>query len=297
MIKSFKIFERYHNPSKELVDQFDDEFIDEYFDKHCLMDAEQIIDLWPSSIWQFIDDNKYIEDFIRGEISSLSIDDFSDYDYKNYIINNITYEKELKVIDFYNKLKNKNETIYDHDMVEDLTEEQLREIIESENEEEDFVEYNITDRYENMTAKDIIDEMYGSRIEGDELYKIFTNYIDDDEIVEHWKGETDKGSEIQENISGSPELQNKLLDIDKANVILLAKLFTEETYGNNNSKKYKFQKLFITEYVKEHADDNTDDYLRAEAIKYLHDKFGLNAKIEKEYSDDMWLISSDRYNL
>ena len=63
MIKSFKIFERYHNPSKELVDQFDDEFIDEYFDKHCLMDAEQIIDLWPSSIWQFIDDNKYIEDF------------------------------------------------------------------------------------------------------------------------------------------------------------------------------------------------------------------------------------------
>ena len=63
MIKSFKIFENYENKEiilNRLSEQFDSEFIDEYYEEHFKMDAEEIVSLWPNIIWQHIDDDEYI---------------------------------------------------------------------------------------------------------------------------------------------------------------------------------------------------------------------------------------------
>lgn len=300
MIKKFKIFESYSDIERELVNQFDDDFINEYFDEHFLRTADEIIELWPNSIWKFVDDDKYIEDYIDNEINNLNIEDFCDDDYKKYIIYNISDEKEKSVLKLYNKKRKKadKETDYDDDMLDSLTENQLRKIIEDENEEEEFVKYIITDRYEGEGAQEVIEEIYGkSWVEenGRELYNMFYNYIDDDEIVEDWKNETNKRDELQENIYSSTELQKKLIEIKKSNVLSLAKLFIEEPNGDNISKEYDFQKTFIKMYVKKTYGDN--GYLKANALKYLNDNFELNDDIKEEFSQYMYMVDIDKYNL
>lgn len=303
MIKYFKFFENYNERriSSQLVEQFDDDFIEEWFKENHMMDAEEIIDLWPSTIFRFIDDDRYVIDFIDNEISSLSIEDFSEYDYKQYISNELMTDKlEKKIIKLYNKNASKTvglpiETEYSEDHLELLTEKQLRKIIENENKEDEFVEYIIRDRYEDEDAKGIIENIYG-RVEGmrgSELWNIFSNYVDGDELVKDWLDETDKQSSVEDDISNSKTLQQKLLEIDKSNALLLAELFLSYKYDTNISNKYKFQK----EYIEEFSNKNEGEDSKAIALKFLHDNFGLSNKIEKEYSSDMWMVSTQKYNI
>lgn len=300
MIKKFKLFESIYTTIDELSQQFDDDFIDEFFDEHCSMTAQEIIELWPNSIWKFINDDEYVDDFIRDEINNYSIEDYSEHDYRLYLIANITDDKEEKIIKLYNKKEKENKDYYDSDMLDVLTEKQLRKIIKSENEEEELVEFAAKYRYEDKDAEEIYNEIYGRGDDmGKEIYQMFSYYVDDDEIIDDWKENTNKREEIQELISYTPELQYKLLTIDKSNVFLLSELFIDRADDENISKKYKFQKIYIKEYVNDKIKDESEseDHLKAVAIKFLYDNFKLNKKIEKEFSDDMWLANADKYNL
>lgn len=302
MIRNFKIFEDYKRSRKikdKLSKQFDEEFVDEFWEEHFMRDAKEIIELWPSSIWQHIDDDEYISDLIDDEKSQLGIEDFGEYEYKNYIENNISDKKEKKVLQLFNKkIKNKEdkEEYYDSSMLDDLTEKQLKKIIEDVNEEEEFVEYAVRDRYEGKSAQDVADE-YGYSDDGEELYKMFYNYIDDDEVESSYldeKGYSDKIEDIKEEIYRNTELQQKLLDIKKSNALLLAELYLEDKDEDNIYSNYDFQKAYIKHYAKQHS-DNPD--ARAEALKFLYDNFGLDRFLEDKYSDDMWLVNSSKYNM
>lgn len=302
MIKSFKIFENYDNQRiilNDLSSQFDSDFINEYYDEHFKMNAEEIIELWPSSIWQHIDDDDYISDLIDEEKSQMGIEDFSDYDYKQYIENNTSDKKEKKVLQLFNKkIKNKEDkaTEYDDDMLGDLTEKQLKKIIEDVNEEDEFVEYIVTDRYEGRSAEDVADD-FGLSEDGAQLYKMFSQYIDDDEIEKEYldnQSDDDKIERIKEEIYRSPDLQQKLIEIKKSNALLLADLYVEEKDDDNIYSNYDFQKAYIKTYVKRHKDESD---ARAQALKFLNDNFGLDNYLADKYSDDMWLINSGKFNL
>lgn len=306
MIKNFKIFESYWDTVKELSEQFDEDFIDKYFDEHCLRTADEIIELWPTSIWKFVDDDKYIEDYIDNEINNLNIEDFCDDDYKKYIIYNISDEKEKSVLKLYNKKRKKvdKETDYDDDMLDSLTEDQLRKIIEDENEEEEFVKYIITDRYEGEGAEEVIEEIYGKSWildNGRELYTMLYNYIDDEEIVEDWKNEVDKTEEIQENVARSQELQRELIKIDPDNAVVLAELWKEEDITDENEiigDEYDFQKAYIQKFINNSENIEENETIIENALEYLHDNFGVNNEIEKEYYPHMWRITAkSKYNL
>lgn len=299
MITKFKLFESVEH---DLTEQLDNTVIDKYFDDHLLKDASEIIEEWPSFIWQFVDDDEYIKDLIRDEISSYSISDFNKDDYINYLKNNMSDDKEKVIIKLYNKLKKLNykEEYYDYDMLYKLKEKQLREIIEDENEEEEFVTSIITERYSKKDAQEVIEEQYGQSWildNGDKIYDMFRDYVDDSEIVDLWKKDVDKRENVENEIWQSAELQNILLDKDESNVFLLAKLFIENSDEDNISKDYYFQDMYIKTYVKENIGNKTSDRLRAEALKYLFDNFELNDDIEEEYQSDMWMIETDKFNI
>lgn len=295
MITTFKIFE--NSLTKKLVNQFDDDFILYYFNKNFSESAKDIIDLWPSTIWKYVDDDKYIEDLMDSEKQELNINDFNDDDYKKYIIDNISDKKENMILKLYNKKKHSNEIEYDDDMLDDLSEKQLRKIIEKENEEIEFVNYSVDNRYKNKDAQEIIKDEWGIS-DGLELYKILSNYIDDDKIESDYINDSDKESRLEEEICSDKLLQTKLLGIKKSNVFLLAKLFIKNSTEDTICNEYNFQKIYIEKYVKKNKENIEQvGQLRAIAIRFLNDNFELNEDIQEEYKDDMWLIKTDKYNI
>lgn len=302
MIKSFKIFENYDDKNRildELSEQFDSEFINEYYEEHFKMEAEEIISLWPNIIWQHIDDDKYIEDLIDDEKSQLGIEDFSEYEYIQYIKNNTSDKKEKKVLQLFNrKIKNKEdkEEYYNEDMLDELTEKQLKKIIEDVNEQDEFVEYAVTDRYEGRSAEDVASD-FGYDEDGAQLYKMFYNYIDDDKIEEDYMNDQDdneKVERIKEEIYRTQELQQKLLDTKKSNALLLAELYIEDPDDDNIYSDYDFQKAYMKHYAKKHKDE--PDAI-AYALKFLSDNFELDSNIADKYSNHMWLVNSNKYNM
>ena len=239
MIRVFKLFEKWtkeqYNLEKELVKFLDESVVEEYYEENSGFDIEEVVSLWPDLVWNNIDDDKYVEDFIQNEIDNLSIEDLSsdEDDYRKFLENNWTDSKEEKTVKIYKdkqyedeyedrisgidgkvslvlnkqtneyeiKITNGNEiddeeyTIpeshniyvsngdfvkkdtvlsslkYEEYMFEELDEDELRQIIEDENEAEDFVEEEIKRRYEGEDARGIIESMYG-KIDGKELYKM-----------------------------------------------------------------------------------------------------------------------------
>jgi hypothetical protein len=296
MIKKFKLFENIEN---KLSIQFSDNFIEKYFDNNFLMSVREIIELWPNYIWRHVDDDEYIKDLIEDEIDSCSIDNFGEYDYIDYLKNNMTDNKEEKIIKLYNNIDDDEQEYYDSDMLDKLTEDQLKDIIEDDDENEEFIKYIVNNRYDGCDAEDVIKDIYGSNWildHGTQIYDILRYYVEDSKIIDDWKNDTDKREKVEEEICRDVYLQKKLLKKKKSNVFLLAKLFIKDN-NTNISDEYDFQKAYITAYIKKNISNKSNDILRAEALKYLYDNFELDNDIEEEYKEDMWMIGIDKFNI
>ena len=314
MITRFKIFERQsYEIYGELVDNFDDDFIEEYYDKNLAYDdIEEILGLWPNIIWNHVDDDAFVQSWIEDEISNLSIEDFSDYDYKDYLEFNWNDEIENEAFKVW---KENHEDENDDDkyseysgfMIDDLSEDELKEIIKNIDEENEFVEKVVNDRYDREDAQGIIKGIYGNveGMSGEELYNILSDYIDDDDIIKDYKDNEDfdyKKDTIGNNIIFDKDLQEKLLEISKKNIIALVELFVEEGYNKEDNiitdEPYKMQKLYIKKYSKK----NKHDHLaKAKALKTLDENFELDEDIKKEFHEDLLLMnaidSADKFNI
>jgi len=79
MITKFKLFEWSSDDSdaEELVDQFEENFIDDYFKENYSIDVGEIAK-YHLDIWQFVDDDRFVKDWIDGEIQSQTIRDISE---------------------------------------------------------------------------------------------------------------------------------------------------------------------------------------------------------------------------
>jgi len=305
MIKSFKIFER-ASIARTLVDKLDDDFIEEYYEENWDVDIDTILEVDPSLIEDHIDDRRFVDDFIHDEVNSRSLEDFSEYEYKKFIEKNWSDVKEKYILQKYkedNDIDEDEELEYGDYMLDNLGDDELRDVIKEDDEEEDFVQDTINDWYEGRDAMDIIGDIYG-KVEGKELYNIVRNYIDETEIIKAYKEGEDfyyKKECVEGQIAYDSKIQNYLLKKDKDNVLLLVDLFIDESGDNNIGDEYDFQNIYIEKYVENNIDeDSTDDDkadLRAESLKFLNDNFGLDSDIAREYDDDMWMVTSDKYNL
>lgn len=360
-MKYIKIYEKWNSDlAIELVDELDYDTVESYYDEHgAYDDVEEIVSLWPSIIWNHIDDDKYVEDIIRDEINSQSISDFEDEDdYRSFIEDNWDSKKQEDVLELWKskqyddkEMKNRiakidgvvsiienkiiitstdgaikkykipeshNIIVYDGDfvnkgtvlsivpyedsMLEDLDTDELKEVIEDSNEEDEYVEKMVRNRYEGEDAQGIIKQIYGdtSKMDGKELYDMLSWYLDDDKIIKEYNDNTEFDSKkefVQDEIYNSIELQREILKNNKKTVLKLAELFIDNSSNSNIADEYEFQKLYIKQYLKEKKGEDKKGALIATALKNLNDEFGLDDSIKTEYSKWTWLIDADKYNM
>lgn len=310
MIKTFKIFEDWKDVSRitsKLVDQLSNKFVNKFFEDHYMQNAEEIIDIWPSYLYDNIKDG-WLENFIESEIDAFGLDDFGDYEYSDFLKYELNYDIEKKVLKAYNKKLVKKgkepEEEYEYYMLDmtlhgiKLSEKDLKKIITDLNLEEDFTRYTIEKRYEDQSIENLVDEFFGRDPKSEDLWRFFSGYIDEEGIVNDWLRNEDKWERLKEEIYREKELQEELLRINKRNSVLLAKLFVEEK-DENIGATYNFQKAYmkyILDDVEANIGKSKEDVL-AEALKFLNDNFGLKNKIAEKYNDYMWLVFSDKYGL
>lgn len=308
MITKFKLFELYgaSSTAQDLIDAFGSDYIDDYFMENYEIDVDEIIELYPDIIKNHINDEKFVNSWITDEINSLTIEDFSDWDYKEYIKENIDEELENEAIKVYKEGQDiEDEDLeYDDSMLDELEEYQLREIIEKCDKEEEFIEYTVHQRYDGQDAMEIIDEIYG-KISGKELYNIVKWYTNDDDIIEEYKknvSDDHKEEIILENLANDDSLIDYLIEKDEKNVLLLANYFVEEDITSNYAYEYEFQEKYIQQSVKDYFDgieydEKEEEEVIADALVFLNKHFTINWRIEEEYDDYMYKVSIEKYNM
>ena len=351
-MKYLKLFENYskvfESTESELLDQLDDSYIEEYWDKHlAYTDVEDVYCNFPNMVWDYINDKIALADIKRGEIDNYGIDDFSNYDFKEYIngkdvddedeeeIFKKHIESEIDLDELKDlKIELKGETDIDErkrlrkeikkikkkikeirelllsEVLDEMSEDDLREIITDVFDEEEFVESIIEDRFrEYYSLENYIESVWGSidSIEFNSSYSNkrgdwdwLLNYLDDKALLKDFNDNEEydhKFDSLQNNISDTKEIQEKLLEVDSKNAIELFDLFDEDT-TNNIGDDYEFQKAYVEAYAKNYADDESElPEGKGLALKNLYEKFGLQFDIEDEYEDYMHYVLADKYNI
>ena len=351
-MKYLKLFESYsklfESVERDLLDQLGDDFIEEYWDNNlAYTDAEDVVSMFPSMVWDYVDDDRVLDTLKSDEIDNYGVGDFNDSDFKDYIndkyIKEDDYDEIFKLyienevdLDEFEDLKNdlKDETDENErkslkkqirkikkeikiikemslsELLDEMDEENLKDVISDIFDEYDFVETIIEDRFkEYYSLKDYVENVWGSTdsIEfgnsnsgrrGD--WDWILNYVDDNALLKNYNYNEEfshKKDTLENYISDTMELQEELLKIDKKNSLDLFDLFGDAK--NNIGDTYEFQKAYIEEYTKDYADGDEEDLPEGKglALKKLYDKFGLDRDIEEEYVDYMHYVLADKYNL
>lgn len=304
MITNFKIFESRSKDkiAENLVDQLDDSYIDQFFRDNYSIDVEEMAKYM--DIWQFVDDDKFVEDWIDDRVSNDSLNDIGNSEeYQDYI------EKKLldneNVQEYLEKMRVKKGleegTTYS-EILDELKENQLEKIIiKIADHEEECLRTYWENIYGRSSAYDIMRELYSESDLQENGYKYMQNYVIDSQIEDYFYDNENynyKCEFVAEQIERNIDLQLKILDKDPKNSLDLFEImgdFYDECIGD----EYEFQKAFMETVIENNTDEDGtiyDDYV-AKKFKKLYDKFGLDPKIEQEYKQYNFYIDAIKYNL
>ena len=300
MITRFKLFENTYNEEEELAKQFGESFIDEYFKENYEIDVEEIAK-YHSDIWKYVNDERFVQDWIDNDIANRSIKDINDEEEMvDYIKDRLIDEDSVK--EFLDK-KRKKYQLETNDSYEDVVDElkmnDLYKLIYRENSNDDFVEWYVNKRYSNMDAHDILEELYGENDLKQNAYQYVENYVDTDQLEEDYIDDESyeyKLDWVAERIHNEQDLQNKLMEMNPKNSILLLDVMNSDT-SYSIGDEYGYQKTFMEEVLKQAKEEDFYDEYPAEQLKKLNDKFGLANGIEDEYREYTYLIDAEKYNL
>lgn len=319
-MKHLKKFENYN--SEDLIDYVDFGLIEEIFEENYHIDFDEAIYLQPSLIWDNIDNKGFVEDFERDYLENQSLEDIDEDEIKKYILNNLSNDKKEKIREIYleNNEGEDEEDLYEADeyeyMLDEFDDDEIRKVAEEDEDGYDIVQNIMSGSYEGYSAQDIIEEFYGIdphfynnrkntysfRDTFDDDFKhlksIVINYIDKQGVEEDWKNSEDddyKKEFAADYIEQSPKMQKNIIANAPNKVFELFELI--ENSDKNIGDTYDFQKTYIEQSVEENPEGYEDDEIIANAIFDLYKTFGLNPKIEKEYPNDLMLITTDKYNV
>lgn len=298
-IKEFKLFENNVHLKVQLIDQLDVDDIDKLYDIIFKYNTiEEVFDLSTDFVLKYIDDNDFINDIIDEEINNSIIDDFGEYDYKDWLNENQYADIEDEILETY--IRNNEDEIdsqieFNNDMINQLDEDDLKKIIINLNYTDDFISDMIHNRYYNCSVSDYLYENYGSYLNFNIIYPIIRDYIDESIIIDDFNDSIDdyeRRNMIYDNVEYYAEIQKYLVNIDNNNIIYLSEILIGKVF--TIFEEYEYQKIYIEKY----ADKNlNDENAKAKAIKFLNDNFKLDSDIEDEYADDIWMINADNFNL
>jgi hypothetical protein len=205
---------------------------------------------------------------------------------------------------------------YEDNMINELDNGKLIEVIDVDNEERKFIEERTYSYYDDQEPEDMVkDKCYDSRthdyLKGKELIDTIImeieSYVDGKRLkADYFRNiEFDSKKEYaKDNIIHSKFLQKKLLT--KSAIFKLTKLLEENRNNHANfdvARGYKFQKLYIQEYLKKAIKKAAlkekpfnDEKALYKVLEYLDFNFNLNSKIEEDYKDNDYLLTK-KYNL
>lgn len=202
-MKYLKLFESHSKlfESSNLMDQFDDDYIEEYWAKNlAYTDIDDIISNFPSYVWRFVDDYAALDSIKSDEINNLTVDDFWEGEFKDYIKDrNIEPDDREKIYQKYidseidpdeiadlkvdikeeedeiekkklekklRKLQNRIKEIKKmslDDILEEMSEGTLKEVVVNIFDEYDFIEKTVEARFnEYNSLEDYIESVWGS---------------------------------------------------------------------------------------------------------------------------------------
>lgn len=291
------------------LSEFDEFEFKPYIENH--LDDEK-----KKRIKKYYRDNQGIDDDIKSKFGgtvSINKDDMTiTITNKNGKIEEFDLPDEHEFVvndgDYVNKGDKLTKLYYDDNMLDDISGDEMKNIIEELNEEEEFMDDLIESLYdEYTTAKDIVENMYGStdNMDGKEIMNWFYNYIDDDGIIEDYKSNEDfdyKKERISDMIERIIELQEEVLKANKKNSLKLAELFKDNMNYDNISDEYDFQKAFIESYVEENALEDDKEDIEQETASALTKlsvdyNFELHPDIKSEYKDHMYGVDANKFNI
>jgi len=271
-LKSYKLFEsKDEYDIWDAIDCLNQKDIEEHYKEHQDITYEQLCEMNPEFIWkrEYIDEDKFKENIIEDKIDKIIYKgiDFNDYE-----------------LDEYEGFFEENYKEYVNDKT---SEDELIEIIKKENLEREFLKFTYEDRYWNKDPEEIAKMNDKNYI--DNTYDLTYMYVDDNKVVDDYIDNINwdlKVDYVAEDIPWSPQLQQKIFEYDPKNVLILFDVIEFE--GEIGiAKDYEFQKAYIEHYKGE----------TPEALKNLHDKFGLNDKIKEEFKSELYMIDAEKYNL
>lgn len=291
MITKFKLFENKYESDDDLVDLFSQDFIEDYYESNFEISGEYAsIGI---NIWDYVDIDRFREGTIKDTVDNTSIadDEFSFINYAEYIENNILNEAKPE-LDKFRKKYNLGGIKY-ADILYKMDRMDLIKLIEKLHKEKEFMAIYYEDKWEELLPEEILEELWGKQSSYD-IYQYVSGYVDDNKLIDEYMRRvdfTEKYEFARDSISTDINLQRKLLEIDTDTVIQLEEIMyvddNDENEDKNIAREYEFQKLFI--------EKNGNDI--AKSVKHLNDRFELNPKIKKEYSEYMYLIDAEKYNL
>ncbi len=280
-VKTYKIFESNSIPEYTIWDAIDclsQNTIEEYFNEYYGETFGGICNHAPEFVWDYVDEDKFKDNVIEDKVDKMSyeISNMNDIDYKKFFNkkftkNNFEHFFEEK---YSNMINNKTKS---HDFIM---------IIKKEKLEEDFFRFTYEDLYYNMSAEKVAE--YNDIGYLSDTYDLTYLYVDDNKVVDDYTKELNWDTKVDfvaNDIAYSETLQREILKSENGVNIIFDIL--EDSENSDIAKDYDFQKS----YIENHNDD------KAESIKRLYDKFGLNSNIEKEYDKFMYMAQSSKYNL
>jgi hypothetical protein len=208
---------------------------------------------------------------------------------------------------------------YDSDMLDELDDEELRDVIEDDDEEDKFIDYMVyveeddaeeiiknkcykRSRYswgdaEFLTGHDLVDKVESEISDYVDEEAMLKSYSDNEDF--EYKKDTTKG-----DIATSKFLQKRILKNKKSNIIKLIEYLSETSHSDTNiMNEYKYQKMYILEYIKKQTKKNTrkekpinEEKMTAKALQFIDENFEIHPDIMTEYSKN-WYISTKKYNM
>jgi hypothetical protein len=258
------------------------------------------------NIWDFIDDDRFREDWIDSETEYYN-SDWSDrfddnYDKEEYLIPYINemINKKPNILDGIKKDYNLDEELDHDEALEKLSPKKLKEIIDKYDDIKDFLKDYLDDNCPD-TAKEILED-FNSENELNEIsffctknYYNIQNYIKWSRMEqEAMDNRTNDYSyvldDIEDDLYNSKTFQNLLFEKDPegtANIIV--KNLHNVNLDNDLFTTYEFQKAYINSTGLE---DPSDIW---ESLKQLFEEVGLNDDIIEEY-DLKPFIESEKFN-
>lgn len=112
MITKFKLFEN-HIAAKSLSQIFTSDEVEKYYDDNYEISAEEVVEYAPSYVEDCIDNDRFVQDTIDDYINSYTWSEYDEYQFKDYIKDNITDSKEDEIIKLYKEENDiKDESIF-----------------------------------------------------------------------------------------------------------------------------------------------------------------------------------------